>query len=311
MTETTTQERWTADAIERRIVRYRDLKPCFNAFIDTRSPGSEAKENFTIIGPGVSENPDQHVHIAEPHGFNIGGARQPPECVNSQHSHDTAEVFVVHSGTWRFNLGEQGDDMRVIARPGDTISLPTGMFRGFTNVGDDTGFLWAVLGGDDPGSVLWAPAVFDMAADYGLVLLENGSLVDTAAGQSRPTDVAPMPRTSPAQVAELTIPTAADAEAMVVRADDSDAKIIGPGAPLDWPHGFTLDRWIVDGQAAIDLAGSVIFVHRGSLGFAIDGQAVRLDAGDTMTVPLAARTEEVQGQSAILFAVRRTHSGAT
>ena len=55
-------------ALENRIVRYADLRPCYNAFIDCRTPGSEAKENFTIIGPGVSENPDQYVHIAEPHG---------------------------------------------------------------------------------------------------------------------------------------------------------------------------------------------------------------------------------------------------
>ena len=95
--ETAPAARWTIAAMEQRVVRYADLRPCYNAFIDTRTPGSEAKENFTIIGPGVSENPEQHVHIAEPHGFNIGGARQPPGCVNSQHSHDTAEVFVAHT----------------------------------------------------------------------------------------------------------------------------------------------------------------------------------------------------------------------
>jgi mannose-6-phosphate isomerase-like protein (cupin superfamily) len=116
------QRRWSQAEMEQRLVRYADLRPCYNAFIDTRSPGSEAKENFTIIGPGVSENPQQHVHIAEPHGFNIGGARQPPHCVNSQHSHESAETFVVHSGRWTFNLGEHGDAVRVEAGPGDFIS---------------------------------------------------------------------------------------------------------------------------------------------------------------------------------------------
>ena len=142
----TRQSSYSRDQIEARIVRYADLRPCFNAFIDTRSPGSEAKENFTIIGPGVSENPQQYVHIAEPHGFNIGGARQPPGCVNSQHSHDTAEVFVVHTGQWRFDLGEHGDDAQVFIGPGDVISIPTQTFRGFTNVGDEPGYLFAVLG---------------------------------------------------------------------------------------------------------------------------------------------------------------------
>jgi mannose-6-phosphate isomerase-like protein (cupin superfamily) len=140
--------------IESRIVRYQDLAPCRDAFIDTRSPGSDQKENFTIIGPGVSENRNQFVHVSEPHGFNIGGARQPPRCLNSQHSHETVEVFYVHSGRWRFMTGEHGEDGDVRLEPGDLISIPTRLFRGFENVGLDTGFLWAVLGGDDPGRLL-------------------------------------------------------------------------------------------------------------------------------------------------------------
>ena len=158
-----TTQRWDSAALEKRVVRYGDLAPCTNAFIDTRTPGSNAKENFTIIGPGVSENPDQHVHITEPHGFNIGGARQPPRCINSQHSHDTAEVFVVHTGRWRFTFGEHGEDAQVEAGSGDIVSFPTQAFRGFENIGEDVGFLWSVLGGDDPGRVLWAPRVFEMA----------------------------------------------------------------------------------------------------------------------------------------------------
>ena len=54
-----------------RLVRYGELIPCKTAFIDTHTPGSNQKENFSIIGSGVSENPDQHVHINIPHGFNM------------------------------------------------------------------------------------------------------------------------------------------------------------------------------------------------------------------------------------------------
>ena len=49
--------------MENRIVRYGDLEPCRTAFIDAHTPGSNQKENFTIIGGGVSESPDQYVHI--------------------------------------------------------------------------------------------------------------------------------------------------------------------------------------------------------------------------------------------------------
>ena len=140
-----------------------------------------------------------------PHGFNIGGARQPPNCINSQHSHDTAEVFYVHSGQWAFRTGETGEDAEVILNPGDLISIPTALFRGFENIGQDIGFLWGILGGDDPGRVLWAPYVFDMAKNYGLVLLENGNLVDTDNGETIPQGQKPMPMTTKKQVNGLSL----------------------------------------------------------------------------------------------------------
>jgi mannose-6-phosphate isomerase-like protein (cupin superfamily) len=250
--------------MEARVVRYNDLRPCYNAFIDTRTPGSEAKENFTIIGPGVSENPEQHVHIAEPHGFNIGGARQPPGCVNSQHSHDTAEVFVVQSGKWRFDLGEHGDDAQVVLDPGDVISLPTGMFRGFTNIGTDAGFLFAVLGGDDPGRVL-------------------------SAGQSIPEGVRPMPRTTEDQVMALRRARPSEVEQLVWRAQSRAVatRIIGEHAPLGWPHPFTMDRLQVDGgDTQTPKTPEVLFVHAGSIAVEWEGGTLTLDEGDTMTVPV-------------------------
>ncbi len=287
---------FTPQHMAARIVRFADLIPCLNAFIDTRTPGSEAKENFTIIGPGVSENPAQHVHIAEAHGFNIGSARQPPGCMNSPHSHETAEVFVVHKGEWRFDLGEHGDAAQVHLTPGDVISLPTRMFRGFTATAPahdgEPGFLWAVLGGDDPGRVTWAPRVFDMARDYGLVLLENGSLIDTAAGEAIPEGAAAMPPTTPEQAAALHVPDAHEAETFVVRAGAGtgarETAIIGPRAPIAWPHGFTLYRLDLapgdTGDGAADRP-TVLFLDLGTLRLDWAGGTHVLSPGDTITLP--------------------------
>jgi mannose-6-phosphate isomerase-like protein (cupin superfamily) len=301
MNETATRQ----SMIAQRIVRYADLKPCFNAFIDTRTPGSDKKENFTIIGPGVSENPEQHVHIREPHGFNIGGARQPPGCTNSQHSHDTAEVFFVHSGDWRFDLGEHGEDAQVRLRPGDLISIPTKVFRGFTNIGTQTGFLWAVLGGDDPGRVLWAPKVFDLAREYGLALLEDGSLVDLAAGQTVPQGKAPMAPTTREQVAALRRFTPDELEACVARegnggpvgpldglAGVNETVLIGSGR-MNWDHGFTV-TWVrlAPGAEIPEMRRTgpdVWFIHSGSVDIRIDAEATRLGAGDTVTFPAGSR----------------------
>lgn len=303
-----------------RLVRYRDLRPCTTAFIDTRTPGSKQKENFTIIGPGVAENPDQHVHIEIPHGFNIGGARQPPGCINSQHSHETAEVFIVHSGTWAFTLGPDREDGEVVLGVGDTISIPVHVFRGFRNVGDDTGFLFAVLGGDDPGHVTWAPYVFDEAAKHGLILLEDGSLVDTTKGETVPAGKRPMPPTTADDVAKLRRLSADELSECVVRRDEllsmpaggntgiderpiigdkSDAEGLAAGQ-MDWPHGFHLRQVSIKPGTASDLhqreEEEVIMMHRGQLTLTLAGDSVDLGPGDVITVPVGtARKFENRG----------------
>lgn len=299
-----------AELLSERLVRYDDLRPCTTAFIDTRTPGSAEKENFTIIGPGVAESPDQYVHIEIPHGFNIGGARQPPGCINSQHSHETAEVFIVHSGTWAFLLGPNKEDGAVILEPGDTISIPMHVFRGFKNVGEDVGFLFAVLGGDDPGHVTWAPYVFDNAKKYGLVLLEDGSLVDTTKGEKIPDGKNPMPPTTEADVARLNRLTADDMAACIVPHNQlkpapcsglpeiREFPIIGAASPQEglgtgrmaWPHGFHLRHMAVDPEAAtkqhVRHEEEVILMHRGQLLVLLPDGEIELRPGDVLTIPI-------------------------
>ena len=311
-------------AMRSRWVPYAELQPCTTAFVDARTPGSDRKENFTIIGPGVAENPDQHVHISIPHGFNIGGARQPPGCVNSQHSHETAEVFIVHSGQWRFMSGEHGEDGEVHLGPGDVISLPTHLFRGFENIGTETGFMFAVLGGDDPGRVTWAPYVFEQAALHGLVLLENGSLLDTTQS-AVPAGAKLMPVTAAADIALLQRLKSADLENCVVRAGAAptanswhEQPLIGAAnaalnvaaGPLDWPHGFVLRR--IDCQAGASSQSSarveaeVILMHQGELLMEWADNSLRLGPGDTLTVPkgLVHRFTNPGVANAVAFVVR-------
>ena len=301
--------RLTALSAER-LVRYKDLQPCTTAFIDTRTPGSAEKENFTIIGPGVAESPDQHVHIEIPHGFNIGGARQPPGCVNSQHSHETAEVFIVHSGTWAFLLGPNKEDGQVVLRPGDTISIPIHIFRGFENIGDDTGFLFAVLGGDDPGHVTWAPYVFDNAQEYGLILLEDGSLVDTTKDEQIPDGKRPMPPTIAADIERLDRLTAEDMADCVVAHDKLDPApclglpeirefpIIGAESPgeglaagqMSWPHGFHVRHMTVNPETStrqhVRREAEVILLHKGELVVLLPDGEIVMGPGDVFTIPI-------------------------
>jgi quercetin dioxygenase-like cupin family protein len=240
----------TSHDMESRIVRYGDLKPCKTAFIDAHTPGSDQKENFTIIGGGVSESPDQHVHITEKIGFNIGAAGQPPKCRNSLHSHTTAEVFFVLKGRWRFFWGRYGSAGEFVAEEGDIFNIPTGIFRGFENVGTDYGMIMAVLGGDDAGGgVTWAPQVIEDAADHGLVLGKNGVLYDSRKGQSLPDGVDPMPLLTEEQLkAYPEVPVESVIRDYVARYQDlialsasKPARVIGEYALLKDKPGFEVD----------------------------------------------------------------------
>ena len=240
-----------------RIVRYGELVPCKTAFIDAHTPGSDQKENFTIIGGGVSESPDQHVHIAIPHGFNIGAAGQPPKCRNSLHDHNTAEVFFVLSGRWRFFWGRWGTAGEVVLEQGDIINIPTGIFRGFENIGIAYGMIMAILGGDDAGGgVHWAPQVIEDAAQHGLILGENGKLYDQNKGQSLPDGIGPMPVMQSDELAKRPELTTMDVVPnhvarywdMFALSDKRPVNVIGENGLLRDKPGFDVD-FITRGSA--------------------------------------------------------------
>lgn len=280
-----------------RIVRYGELKPCKTAFIDAHTPGSDRKENFTIIGDGVSESPDQHVHINVPHGFNIGAAGQPPNCRNSLHVHRTAEVFFVLSGRWRFFWGRWGTAGEVVLDEGDIFDIPTGIFRGFENVGTEYGMIMAILGGDDAGGgVVWAPQVIEDAADHGLVLAETGKLYDTKKGEQLPDGVGPMPKLSEEEANDLPEPTTREVVGgyvrryrdMVALADKTPCKVIGESAIIRDKPGFEVDLVTrASASSAMHSHGhpSVLVPVKGHWRVAWEGGETVLAPGDTMSVP--------------------------
>ncbi|MEO8715998.1 MAG: hypothetical protein ABI369_13390 [Acetobacteraceae bacterium] len=169
-----------------RLIRRGDMVACKVAFIDCKMPGSIAKENYSLIGPGVTQSSDQVVNITEPHGFSLGVAAMPAGTTNNLHVHFTAEVFMIYSGKWLFRWGAGGKDGEIIGEPGDVVSVPTWIFRGFSNVGNDDGWIFTALGGDDTGGIIWHPSILRIAAEHGLFLTRDNVLVDSEAGATKP-----------------------------------------------------------------------------------------------------------------------------
>ncbi len=274
------------------------MVPCKVAFIDCKMPGSELKENYSLVGPGVTQSHDQVVNLSEPHGFSLGVAAMPPGTVNNLHIHFTAEVFMVQRGTWTFRWGADGRDGEIVGRPGDVVSIPTWIFRGFTNSGDHDGWIFTALGGDDTGGIIWHPSILANAAQYGMFLTQDNMLVDTGAGAPRPAPDALMPPLSTEQIATLPRFTPEQMQRRVAKSEDRHwlphalldavlpghaselAPVIGYGmsedrshtAPIANPHGFSIE-WLrlqpgnrvgrhklAEKQVAIVLSGAATFI---------------------------------------------------
>ena len=108
-----------------RIARFADLRANTQAFVDIRMPGN-AREIYSVIGPGVSENAEAASPI-DGRGFNLAFVRAPNNNGASLHFHDTIEVFMAIEGQWEiFWKNLEGDEHKTVLNPYDTISVPEG-----------------------------------------------------------------------------------------------------------------------------------------------------------------------------------------
>lgn len=299
----------TRDEMEGRIVRYGELVPCRTAFIDAHTPGSDRKENFAIVGAGVSENAGQHVHLRESHGFNVGAAGQPPKCRNSLHLHHTAEVFFVLKGRWRFFWGRRGTAGEVVLEEGDLFDIPTGIFRGFENVGTDYGMLMAILGGDDAGGgVVWAPQVLADARAHGLILGDDGRIYDTGKGERLPEGVGPMPPLDDEALAAIPEPAASEVVGdfvaryrdLTALARDRPCTVIGERGIIRDRPGFEVEflaRGSVSNEPRATGRHEVLMVMRGHWRLSWEGGETVLNPGDTCVVPPGLRRRLVPAMS--------------
>ncbi|WP_238365875.1 hypothetical protein [Mesobacterium pallidum] len=311
------QQRLSQEAAAGRHVQREDYVSCTVAFIDCKKPGSHLKENYSIIGPGVTSSSEQVINLPEPHGFNIGAAAMPHGITNNLHIHFTAEVFMNFRGNWKFQWGNDGKEGSYVSGPGDIMSVPTWIFRGFQNVGADDGWLFTCLGGDNTGGVIWHPDIINEAADYGLYINSQNMLVDTSKGDPKPAPddlITPLAKEDMAQLRRY---TPEQMMQRIVTAEERDwkpafldqkldgcgaqvAPVIGAGmtqnrdhqAKITNPHGFSLE-WLrlAPGQrlSRFRLGEKMVLIsHGGETRLSLNDDAsttVALKAWDTFSLP--------------------------
>ena len=239
-----------------------EFRPCAEAFVDRRNPNSEGKLNYSFIGPGVAQSDTQEVNIGEAHGFNVGGVSLPPGRKNNLHLHFTAEVFISAAGKWEFIWGNDGEGSLEYDRR-DVFTIPTWIYRGFYNRGGEDAFMFAVIGEDDPGGIVWNPKVLEDAEKAGVRLSESSMVVDVAAGESPPDGEGFIEPMQESEMARLPTFALEQVEGSVIRWDGLDwrddalpgggqlATVLGHGMTasrhhypkVSRPHSFSIE-WL-------------------------------------------------------------------
>lgn len=172
--------------LAQRFIPFDGLKYTTEAFIDYAIEECSPKYNYALIGPGVSQNPNQPVSLREQHGFQVGGVSMPHGKTNPPHMHFTCEIFMCTRGDWRLMWGFNPEEKHAVISEGDIVSVPTWIYRSFRNVGVDDGFLFSGLGRDDNGGILWGPSTVAAAQQAGVYLTEDYQMIDTRRGDVLP-----------------------------------------------------------------------------------------------------------------------------
>ena len=309
---------FTEQELQQRFIPFDGLRYSTEAFIDYRIPGCGPKKNYALIGPGVSQNPDQPVSLREKHGFQVGGVAMPPGTRNPPHMHFTAEVFMCTKGRWDLHWGFNPDPLKAQLAPGDVASMPTWIYRGFQNVGMEEGFMFTALGRDDTGGILWGAQTLEAAREQGLHLTEDYEIVDEQLSRSwDPRTMRRLQPMTPAEIGQLRAWSPQQMQQRVVRHADLQwsgealldsalpgcgaqmAPVIGLGlseardhlAPVGNAHGFSIE-WLripPSGQMSLHQLAckQVLSVYQGSV------QIAMANAAPTPAAPLqiAARVQ--------------------
>jgi hypothetical protein len=204
----------------------------------------------------------------------------PPGKTNPPHMHFTAEVFICTKGRWDLQWGFNPEPLKAQIGPGDIASVPTWIYRGFQNVGDDEGFMFTALGQNDTGGILWGPQTLQAAREQGVHLTEDYRIIDEQLGHTwdeqtmrrlqpmTPQEISQLRRWTPEQMgqrvvrhAELQWSSRALLDAALPGCGAQLAPVIGLGlsqdrdqqAPIGNAHGFSIE-WLkipVGGQVSL------------------------------------------------------------
>ena len=144
-----------------RVFRFNELPYTDTAFIDAVVPGHNRVLMGALGGGTADENLRSKVEQAD--NYHIDFIRAEPGNGAALHSHDSEETFVCLTGRWKILWGDEGENS-VELNYLDGIVCPSGVMRAFENISDGEALMLSILGGKEPGHVVWAESMRDKLA---------------------------------------------------------------------------------------------------------------------------------------------------
>jgi mannose-6-phosphate isomerase-like protein (cupin superfamily) len=145
-----------SELLTRRVARFVDRTPDWDAFADARVEGYRRAQH-RYIGAGASGKADPSVIPAE--HFTLSVMFVPPGQGNAAHTHEVEETFFVLEGKVKvFFQDETGHKAEAVLGRWDCVSCPAGVIHGFENVGLEPAYLQVMLGKAQPALMTYADA---------------------------------------------------------------------------------------------------------------------------------------------------------
>lgn len=154
--------------MEKRIARFKDLKPYKQSIMENTGIPAEAveivsaKSVYPVMSPEGWQGRAAVAPVKGKDGLTLAIAECPPGNHPGLHSHThTIENFFCLSGRFRISWGENAEHS-VELGPLDFISVPAGVYRDFNNISDDTARLLTIIQtpeGDNTDEVVFHPHV--------------------------------------------------------------------------------------------------------------------------------------------------------
>lgn len=143
-----------AELIEKRVARFEQIEPDWDAFADSQIEGRK-RAQYRFIGAGGSGKHDPKALPAG--GFTLSIMRVPPGQGGSAHTHEIEEAFFVLDGVLTVFF-EDANGVRVATKlkKWEVVSCPAGVLHGFENQGTEDVMMQTFIGSGRPGPVGYA-----------------------------------------------------------------------------------------------------------------------------------------------------------